>query len=256
MNVRNSINTMLGVCLHLILRATARQEKNRLGGTVLVFTPHPDDETLACGGVISREVERGSDVIIACVTDGRHGGSTDPENLATLRKDELIRAMRSLGGAAIEVVMLDFEDSTLDLRGDELDVALSSLVALRQPTIVFSPSPLDPHPDHAALGAATRRVLAQLDVRHLEYFVWGWRYPVAFIQRAVRSPGYVPTRRPLAISIGHAAGAKAAALACYSSQLAVLQPDLLRYFSGAEELFFEVSRSPLSSPGRQRTHSP
>jgi LmbE family N-acetylglucosaminyl deacetylase len=39
--------------------------------SILVFAPHPDDETLGCGGTIANRVREGHEVEIFFMTDGR-----------------------------------------------------------------------------------------------------------------------------------------------------------------------------------------
>ncbi|MEM2914808.1 MAG: PIG-L family deacetylase, partial [Candidatus Bathyarchaeia archaeon] len=39
---------------------------------VLIFAPHPDDETFGCGGTIAKRVSEGYEVFIIVMTDGRY----------------------------------------------------------------------------------------------------------------------------------------------------------------------------------------
>jgi LmbE family N-acetylglucosaminyl deacetylase len=39
---------------------------------VLVFSPHPDDETIACAGIIQRALSSGAKVLVACYTNGEN----------------------------------------------------------------------------------------------------------------------------------------------------------------------------------------
>lgn len=47
------------------------------GNTVLVIAPHPDDETLGCGGIIAQMLQNDVTVAVLLVTDG-NGGSRMP----------------------------------------------------------------------------------------------------------------------------------------------------------------------------------
>ena len=42
---------------------------------VIIFSPHPDDETLGCGGTIAKKVKEGYQVKIVFMTDGRNAFS-------------------------------------------------------------------------------------------------------------------------------------------------------------------------------------
>ena len=69
---------------------------------IIVFAPHPDDETLGCGGTIAKRIVEGYEVIIVIMTDGRHsylemlGIDKDPtpNELKEIRKEEVKRATR------------------------------------------------------------------------------------------------------------------------------------------------------------------
>ena len=43
---------------------------------IVVFAPHPDDETLGTGGTIVRKLNEGYEVVIVVLTDGRYAFST------------------------------------------------------------------------------------------------------------------------------------------------------------------------------------
>jgi len=46
-------------------------DEKDLGCTATVFSPHPDDETLGCGGTIIKKKRAGAEVKIFYMTDGR-----------------------------------------------------------------------------------------------------------------------------------------------------------------------------------------
>ena len=43
---------------------------------IIVFAPHPDDETFGCGGVMAKRNSERYNVNIVVLTDGRHAYST------------------------------------------------------------------------------------------------------------------------------------------------------------------------------------
>ena len=55
----------------LVLRVRAEELSPSTLGRVLVVAPHPDDESLGCGGTIARLTGQSGTVQIAMVTDGR-----------------------------------------------------------------------------------------------------------------------------------------------------------------------------------------
>ena len=68
---------------------------------LLVLAPHPDDESLGCGGLIAEHHARGHDVHVLVLTDGTgshpHSREYPPTRLAALRMGEARDAIRALG---------------------------------------------------------------------------------------------------------------------------------------------------------------
>ena len=68
---------------------------------VLVVAPHPDDETLGCGGLISLLAQNGRVFYIVFVTDGsashRNSSAWPAARLATQREREASNALACLG---------------------------------------------------------------------------------------------------------------------------------------------------------------
>ena len=79
---------------------SADRVENWKGGTVLVFTPHPDDDTFECGGTLALLAENGAKIRIVIYTSD-NAGSNDPamtkDRLAEIRKREEEAACRVLG---------------------------------------------------------------------------------------------------------------------------------------------------------------
>ena len=65
--------------------------ENLRGKTILLFTPHPDDDTFCCAGTLSLLVKNGNNVRIVIYTNDDKG-SYDPEmtseHLAKIRMHE------------------------------------------------------------------------------------------------------------------------------------------------------------------------
>jgi len=90
---------------------------------VLVLSPHCDDETLACGGYISKAVQHGAEVRVVLVTNGdgfRYAAQRmfkeirvkpkDFKALAAKRQAESIAALSSLGLPARNITFLGYPD--------------------------------------------------------------------------------------------------------------------------------------------------
>lgn len=80
---------------------------------VLVVAPHPDDETIGCGGLLALYPEQ-CDVLL--LTDGRKGKSIQrkhcsDEEIIEIRRRELRTALDTAG--VKNLICLDIPDSTL-----------------------------------------------------------------------------------------------------------------------------------------------
>lgn len=148
-------------------------------GRTIVFAPHPDDETLGCGGVISGLRSRGAEVWVVVLTDG--GGShpsLPPAELAALRAEELRAATRALGVSDDHLVLLGFPDGHLGSRRAEATERVRDLLTGRAPEDVMVPTRRDSIADHQATNdvvlAAARAAGRALTV--WEYPIWFWRH--------------------------------------------------------------------------------
>lgn len=212
----------------------------------LVLAPHPDDETLGCGTTIMRRVDAATPVHVMVVSDGSTWppGRDPAENIAT-RDAELHAACTLLGLPATSLTHLDFKEQELHLAGEGLVDAAADAIRTWAPADVLTTSVADPHPDHAALGAAALRAVAGTGARLLVYPVWQWDHPRSWVRtlrassrpELVRTAGYLERKR--------------AAIASYRSQLASdaggeltggygLGTRFLSRFLGADEMFFPV----------------
>ncbi|GMA62552.1 bacillithiol biosynthesis deacetylase BshB2 [Alicyclobacillus fastidiosus] len=135
---------------------------------VLVVFPHPDDETMATGGVIALHAAAGSPITYACFTLGEMGRNMgDPpfanrETLPQIRERELREACRHLGVGDLR--LMGFRDKTLEFEDPEkLTGLISGLIEEVNPSLVITYYPgYCVHPDHEAIAHATVRAIAKL----------------------------------------------------------------------------------------------
>ena len=146
---------------------------------IVVLAPHPDDESLACGGLLAAAWQ-GAGASVICVTDGsashRRSAQWDREAIAELRASELDAAVAELGGTADDVIRLGATDGMVPDAGPVLN-ALADRVVERCVASgcrsLFAPSELDPHCDHKATAALGHCVSERLpDLRLLSYPLW------------------------------------------------------------------------------------
>ncbi len=141
--------------------------------TAIFFAPHPDDETLGCGGTIAKRMAEGYNVFVVVLTDGRHAFSKifnittnpTPEEMKQIRKKEVTEAVSLLGVPKNNLFFFDFEDYTLSKHEKEAERAVSAFLDSHFPDEVYFPIKRDGHPDHQA---ANRVIMRCLQKRKLE----------------------------------------------------------------------------------------
>ncbi len=123
------------------------------GHKVLVLSPHPDDESLACGGSLILHSQKGDPVKIVFLTDGSKRDTRSEHEISeyiALRQNEA-----KLAASVLDVIDLEFwevADRTLSPDEDAVD-RLCKIVQGYRPTLIYAPSPMETHPDHRAAAA-------------------------------------------------------------------------------------------------------
>ena len=189
-------------------------------GLILVIAPHPDDETLGCGGLIASAKDAGRAVLVVVLTDGAasHTGSLSypAEHMAALRADELRCAGAQLGLSDSDLASLSLPDGRLaDEDADALAERIGAVAGDIPIGAIFAPGLDDPHPDHR-MAARAAEVLTR---RHGALL---WNYPIRahVIDAFAQSPADL-VRLDIACVIER----KRAALNCHASQLGGLVAD-------------------------------
>lgn len=125
---------------------------------ILVIAPHPDDESIGCGGTICRHVDSGDRVTGVFLTSGELGLKHLPrEKARAVREREARRAVGILGLA--ETWFLRGPDWMLidDIRPPAKE--LRAILEREPPGVVYLPHDDEWHPDHKAAGAILRSAL-------------------------------------------------------------------------------------------------
>jgi LmbE family N-acetylglucosaminyl deacetylase len=213
----------------------------------LILAPHPDDESLGCGGTIAEACARGQPPIVAILTDGAmsHPGSVRwaAPRLAAARREEARCALATLGLPTERLLFLDQPDT----RAPHAGVAFAAVVDRLCEVIgahgigtVCATWQGDPHCDHAAAAGIAAATCRRTGARHLAYPVWAWTVPG---EAELPTPGdgaRLDVRAHLA--------AKRRAVAAHATQHAglidddpggfALPPEFLALFQGPWETFF------------------
>ncbi|WP_107942125.1 PIG-L deacetylase family protein [Metasolibacillus fluoroglycofenilyticus] len=118
---------------------------------IVIVTPHPDDETLGCGGTILKNIERGYKVIWLIITKAGNFVSNEWKDK---RAREIKRVTRLYKFE--KTIELNFEAAALDqVSCSRLIAGISEAFKEIQPNIVYVPYPSDIHSDHKAVFDAT-----------------------------------------------------------------------------------------------------
>lgn len=144
---------------------------------VLIFAPHPDDETLGCGGTIAKRISEGYEVLIVIMTDGRHafqhvlGIDFDPtpDELKEIRKEEVKRATKILGVPEEDLIFLDFVDGSLESNKEKVEEKVTEIISKNCPVEVYFPYKKDCNPDHGAAYQILKNSIRKLGIFTLAY---------------------------------------------------------------------------------------
>ena len=146
------------------------------------IAPHPDDECLGCGGLISAFAADGRDVLAVFVTDGSgshpHSREWPAERLIAQRQAEALGSLGRLGVTARAPVFLDLRDAGMPRlasgAGRRALSRLSFALAAFAPDLMLLPWRRDPHCDHRDAWALAMVAAASLPAPPdiLEYAVW------------------------------------------------------------------------------------
>lgn len=192
-------------------------------GPILIASPHPDDETLGCGGVIAHGARLACPVTVLAMTNGEASHPGDrawQEKLAETRKNEQRNALKALGLADPDVIPLGLPDGGMDHLGGEeyerLGEQILGVLQSRDIRTLFVPAIDDCHCDHRM----TAKLLADVTMRHpvdhfFSYQIW---------PPDVRASWVVANEYKYLHDIGDVLDLKRAAVYQHRSQLSAMEP--------------------------------
>jgi len=145
------------------------------GERIVVLAPHPDDETLGCGGTIRLLRKSGKKVKVLFLTSGDQADPSNPASkihhaeehitdYSILREREAIKAMKILGVSDYE--FLRFPDRKLDIYFESALGRLLEIMKQYAADIIYSPSMIELNPDHrttAALAMDIQKIVMKTD---------------------------------------------------------------------------------------------
>ena len=142
---------------------------------ILVMSPHPDDESLGCGGTLRKHVVEGDSVHAVFLTSGERGGhGIPPVETGAIREEEARAAAAILGIAEIDFWRIP----NGKLRASKRTVnKLQDTIRTYEPDIIYVTHDREMHPEHRAAARLVERALScnELPGLHPEvrmYEVW------------------------------------------------------------------------------------
>jgi LmbE family N-acetylglucosaminyl deacetylase len=199
--------------------------------TLVVFAPHPDDETLACGGTMVINTELGNAVHIVFMTDGRYshrhtlGIETypTPEDVKSIRREEAGKVARILGVKGANLTFLEYEDGTLGSHIEAAAEKVQGILKTIKPDLIYFPARFDRHRDHKATNIIVKHSIRILvpQPELFQYVIW--------------KSGANPTLRPVSVDIARVLSIKKLAINEYKSQVTLIsekqaRPILIKRF--------------------------
>ncbi|WP_394754705.1 PIG-L deacetylase family protein [Crenothrix sp.] len=218
-------------------------------GSTLIVAPHPDDESLGCGGVIALLRKYEQPVSILVLSDGTqsHPNSKKfpPQKLQALRETELLKAAALLGVAQENVSFFRFPDRQVPTSSSEnflqATKRVKQLLTSVKPQSIFVPWRRDPHPDHRA---AFELIAAAKNKKHTVFEYPIWLYPT-------ENPVDAPLKSEVSafrLDITTVLKTKQQAIIAHASQITDLidddpagfriPPNVLQCFAVPYEIFF------------------
>jgi N-acetylglucosamine malate deacetylase 1 len=215
------------VAAMLRLRSHALPIKGNL--SVLVISPHPDDETFGCGGTLSVLAQNNASIRVAFISDGSASHPdhpvVSPSGMADVRSAEARLATAALGVSAGHLRFIGAPDGTLGrltaMESERVIGKLAEIMGAAAPQIILVPCRSDGSSEHEAAFPMVLQALqaSGTKARILEFAVWSWWNPLLLLRHAF---GY---KRVWRIDIQEVRKAKERAIAAYVSQTLPIPPD-------------------------------
>jgi LmbE family N-acetylglucosaminyl deacetylase len=217
---------------------------------VLIVAPHPDDETLGCGGAIALLRSLNYHVYVLVISNGTLSHPNSQKYpaplLQALRETETLEAVAQLGVNPNDVTFCRMQDGSISTQYNSAIASCSAYLTEVAPQIIFLPWRYDPHPDHRATSKLIHTALNNLNLspRIIEYPIWDWDPQ----QRGNLTESEKVTSWRL--DIAAVVELKQQAIACYRSQITNLidddpeafrlTPEMLLNFARPWEVYLEV----------------
>jgi LmbE family N-acetylglucosaminyl deacetylase len=162
----------------LIFAADQLQLEQLEHKNVVIFTPHPDDDTFCCAGTLAMLANRGNTINIVIYTNDDKG-SYDPamtsERLAAIRMNEEEAACRILGISPPNIHWLQYHDGMLEYANPrDLVEQVTGIIRKLRPDVVMS---IDPGSDYVRWHKTDHRMAANNTIDAIRAAEWHLYFP-------------------------------------------------------------------------------
>jgi LmbE family N-acetylglucosaminyl deacetylase len=132
---------------------------------ILIFSPHPDDETLGAGGAIAKHAKNGDSLYWCIVTEGYTPEWS--EQFLAKRKKEVAEVEKIYGFK--KTFSLGFPSVKLDLQGSKkINDAIAKVISEVKPDVIYAPYPGDLNIDHGIVFHSIMVASRPKDGMHIE----------------------------------------------------------------------------------------
>lgn len=162
---------------------------------VLVISPHPDDESIGCGGTLRKHIVEGDDVEVIFLTSGEKGGhGKAADETIRLREQESVNASKILMIQKINF----WREPDGAFQPTERNVArLVEKIIASQINVIYVPHDQEQHPDHRAAALLVNRAINEITETDERPTVWMYEVwtPIQKIDHIVDITAYVDIKR-------------------------------------------------------------
>ena len=156
--------------------------------SILIFTPHPDDETFSMGGTLARLASRGNAINIVIYTNDNKGSQDldmTRERLARIRRAEEELSSKILGIDKKQLHWLGYEDGDLEYADPQvLRGKIARYIKLFKPDAVFT---LDPGNMDVQWHKTDHRMAANITQDAFIAAEWHLYYPQHYLDEGLEA---------------------------------------------------------------------
>ncbi len=147
--------------------------------SVLIISPHPDDETFGCNGLIRELVQHKKDVNVVILSKGEGIGKNseyEGSKIIDIRKGLTEKVFRNIGLSLDKLRFLDFPDGDFIHTPTKEIERLDRIIKEISPDTIFYPHPWEGSPDHNKTAKIVENSTKNLPIKKFQFCVWVWHH--------------------------------------------------------------------------------